>query len=446
MKRFFSREGALQTLMQSAFPVFLSNLLQSCYNIVDMALVGRFTGSEGIAAVGSASMICYVMNSFCIGLTTGGTVVIAQQEGARDAIGQWKTVKALFAVSAVASLLLTAAGLSLYDSVFVSINLPAEAVPPARDYISFACLGTMFVFGYNAACAVLRGLGDFRRALEFAGIATTLNIFLDLLFLGPLGMEARGAALATVLSQGFSCVAAIRYLSRRVFPGRPRMKVPPIDAHLCREILKIGLPSALQMGVVNLSYLLVTGMMNRYGVTVAAAAGIGLKINTIAAMPCWAVGQAVTTLVGQGMGAGDESRCRKTARAGLVLSCASMSVTVLAVQVFVRPIVDLFDSNPEVIAEGADYLRVCCSINFFAYTVMYILDSFATGIGDSTFAMKNALLHSVAMRLLLSWALGDVLGQGFSGLCWGEALSPIPSFLLGLWYFRRGSWKLRCRR
>ena len=195
------------------------------------------------------------------------------------------------------------------------------------------------------------------------------------------------------------------------------------------------------MTVLNLSYLLVTGMLNGYGVAVAAAAGVGLKVNSFAAMPCWAVGQAVTTMAGQNLGAGDTGRAEETAKSGLRLALLVTAASILAVQLFTAQIIGLFNTDPEVVREGVFYLRVCCSFNSLVYAVMYTFDSFATGAGDSLFAMLNAMLHSVVMRLSLSWLLSVPLGLGFAGLCWGECLSPLLPFVFGILYFRSGRWR-----
>lgn len=195
------------------------------------------------------------------------------------------------------------------------------------------------------------------------------------------------------------------------------------------------------MSVLNLSYLLVTGMLNGCGVAVAAAAGVGLNLNTFAAMPCWAVGQAVTTMTGQNLGAGNIRRAASTAKTGVWMSVAVTAPLVLIIQIFAPQLIGLFNADPAVIREGAYYLHLCCGLNFLPYTVMYLLDSFATGTGDSRFAMLNALFQSVVLRLGLSVLLGNVLGWGYPGICLAEAVSPILPAILGLGYFFGGRWK-----
>jgi Na+-driven multidrug efflux pump len=199
------------------------------------------------------------------------------------------------------------------------------------------------------------------------------------------------------------------------------------------------------MTVLNLSYAVSSGLFNSYGIAVSAAAGIGLKVNTMVAMVCWAVGQSVMTMAGQNLGARDTRRAGRCARWGIAVALLAVSCAVLPIQLFTETVVSAFNGDPAVIREGTRYLRIACSLNFLVYAVMYVLDSFATGAGDSSSAMANAMIHSVVMRLCLSVLLSACLGMGCVGLYWGESLSPTLSCLIGIVYFASGFWKRRKR-
>lgn len=443
MKRDLTLGSVPKQLIRFAIPLFLANLFQSFYNIVDMVVVGRFIGSEGLAAVSSAVMISFIITSLCMGITMGGSVLVAHYAGAHETRKIQNTIGNLLFLSIVTAVVITLIGLALSESVLSFMRLPKAAFSYAVGYVRIICLGTIFTFGYNSVCSILRGLGDSRSPLIFVAVATIANIVLDVLFVGPLGWGVKGAALATIISQGISVLIALHHLKRHDVFSHFSVNDFILNRSLCGMILKIGFPAALQMVVVNLSYLLVTRMLNGYGVVIAAAAGIGLKINTFTAMPCWAVGQAVTTMAGQNMGAGRMERVKETTKTGLLISIIISCVLVVSVQLFASAIVSSFDTNKEVIREGVRYLRICCSVNFIAYASMYIFDSLATGVGDSLFAMINALLHSVVMRLSLSYLLGHVFGLGFIGIYWGEMLSPLLSFFVGTAYFLSGVWKRR---
>lgn len=426
-----------------AFPLLLANILQSLYNVVDMLVVGQIVGDTGLAAINNASKLCYIINSICIGMTMGGAVLIAQYKGANDKKGQAETFQTLAVLSLASALLVTVIGLAFYQPLFQVLNVPADAYQDACDYMKIICWGTVFVFGYNAVCSVLKGLGDSKSPLYFVGIATIINIVLDILLVGPLGIGTAGAAYATITAQGISFLISIFYLRKhKVFFSADVHKRFTLQMDKLVAILKVGLPTAIQMVVVNTAYLLVTGMLNQFGTSVSAASGVGLQINTFAGMPCWAIGQAVTAMVGQCIGAGEIKRARKVVKIGLLLNVSVTLVVVIGVQVFAEQLILLFGStSAEVINDGVYYLRICCGVNSLIYAVMYTLDSFAIGVGAANIAMLNALLDAVIVRLPVSWLLAFTLSMGFPGVYYGQALSPILPAIVGFLYFQNKGWE-----
>lgn len=430
-------------LASFAFPLLSANLLQSFYNVVDMLVVGQIVGDTGLAAIGNASKLCYIINSICIGMTMGGAVLIAQYKGADDKRGQAESFQMLALLSLVSSLLVTVVSLATYQPLFKMVNVPADAYPEACNYMKIFCCGTVFVFGYNAVCSVLKGLGDSKPPLYFVGVATIINIILDIVLVGPLGIGTAGAAYATITAQGISFVISLFYLKRhRIFLSMEDHRKFTLQWDKLIAIVKVGLPTAIQMVVVNTAYLLVTGMLNQFGTAVSAGSNVGLQINTFAGMPCWAIGQAVTAMVGQCMGAGQIDRARKVVKISLVMNVAVTFVVVISVQLFAEPLILLFGStNPEAVNDGVYYLRVCCSINSLIYAIMYTLDSFAIGVGAANVAMINALLDAVIVRLIMSWFLAFSLNMGFIGIYYGQALSPILPAIVGLLYFINRKWE-----
>ena len=427
-------------LIQFAFPLFLANLLQALYNVADMLVVGKIVGEIGLAAISNASMLCFIINSLCIGLTMGGSVLVAQYKGAGDQKGQRDTIGMLFLLSLAASIVVTVLSLAIYEPLFRALDVPAEAYPDACGYMEIICWGTVFVFGYNTVCSILKGLGDSKTPLFFVGIATILNVLLDVLLVGPCSMGTAGAAWATIAAQGVSFLGSLVYLKRHQLS----FSFKKIEFHwgILLAILKVGLPTAIQMVVVNTAYLLVAGMLNPFGTSVAAASGVGLKINTFAGMHCWAIGQAITAIVGQCMGDGQIRRARQVVRSGLLLNLAVTTAVVVTVQFLAEPLIRLFDNtSPEMIRVGVLYLRLCCGVNSLVYAAMYTLDSFAIGVGAAHVAMVNALLDAVVVRLPVAWLLAFSFSIGFSGIYLGQALSPILPALVGFTYFKSRGWE-----
>ena len=204
--------------------------------------------------------------------------------------GQTESFQMLALLSLVSSLLVTIVSLATYQPLFKMLNVPADAYQDACDYMKIICCGTVFVFGYNAVCSVLKGLGDSKSPLYFVGIATVINIVLDIILVGPLGMGTAGAAYATITAQGISFVISLFYLKRhKIFFSMENRGKFTLQWDKLTAIVKVGLPTAIQMVVVNTAYLLVAGMLNQFGTAVSAASNVGLQINTFAGMPCWAI-------------------------------------------------------------------------------------------------------------------------------------------------------------
>ena len=430
-------------LVVFAFPLLLANILQSFYNVVDMLVVGRIVGDTGLAAIGNASKLCYIINSICIGMTMGGAVLIAQYKGADDKKGQAESFQMLALLSLVSSLLVTIVSLATYQPLFKMLNVPADTYQDACGYMKIICCGTVFVFGYNAVCSVLKGLGDSKSPLYFVGIATIINVVLDIILVGPFGMGTAGAACATITAQGISFVISLFYLKRhKIFFSMETQRKFMFQWDKLTAILKVGLPTAIQMVVVDTAYLLVAGVLNQFGTAVSAAFNVGLQINTFAGMPCWAIGQAVTAMVGQCMGAGQVKRIRKVVKISLLMNVAVTLVVVISIQIFAKPLILLFGStSPEVVNDGVYYLRICCGFNSLIYAAMYTLDSFAIGVGAANVAMINALLDAVIVRLPMSWILAFALNMGFPGIYYGQALSPVLPAIVGLLYFMSKKWE-----
>lgn len=428
-------------LILFALPILFANLLQSVYSIADMVVVGNIVGETGLAAISNASMVSFIINSVCIGITMGGTVLTAQYKGANDEQGQIETAGTLFGISLIASFIITVIGLFVYAPLFQVLNVPAASMQDACEYMKIVCCGTVFVFGYNAVCSVMKGLGDSKSPLYFVATAAVVNIVLDFILVGPFGMGTAGAAYATVFSQGISLFVSIVYLRKKTAVFDFELNRFVVRWGTLRAILKVGLPAAVQMAVVNVSYLLITGMLNNFGVSVAAASGVGLKVNTFAGMPCWAVGQAVTAMAGQNMGADDMERVRKTTKTGLYLNVCITMMAVIFVQLSAEQIIMVFEpESSEVIKDGVLYLRICCGINSLIYAVMYTFDSFAIGIGSAGTAMINALLDAAVVRLPVCWLLAFAADIGFSGIYIGQAVSPILPAAVGLLYFKSNVW------
>ena len=262
-----------KTILRFSWPMILSNTLQMVYTLVDMAVVGKFVGKEGLSAVTNGGDLTTLITFICFGFATAGQVIIAQHLGSGRGDRLTRIIGTMFSSLLLTSLGLSVLGLFLVDWALALLNVPEAAFVMARQYTACCFTGLFFIYGYNIASAILRGMGDSMRPLVFIAIAAVANAILDFLFVAGFHWDALGAALATVLSQGFSFLFSIVYLYRRResfgFDFRPRSFA--IDASVLRSLLRLGLPIALEMGVIQASRMFVYAYINVYGVAASAA-------------------------------------------------------------------------------------------------------------------------------------------------------------------------------
>ena len=389
----FSEGPLFRQLLSFALPLMAVNILQYVYQAVDMAVVGQVVGDVGLVSMSNAVNAVFLVNAFVIGLSAGGGVVVARAVGAGDVGAQRRAYAATLLVALLAAAGIAVAGTLLARPAFTANAVPEAALDGAVAYTTVLCCGAVGPFLMNAAAAFLKAQGDAWTPLVLVGAATFVNVALDLVLVGPAG-------------------------------------------HV-RAVLSVGLPSAVQMAVVNLSYALVTGMLNRYGVDVAAAAGVGLQISTIAGLPCWAIGQAITTAAAQCAGAGELARARDVARLGARLNIGvTLGIQVL-IQLLAPAIVGLYG-----LTEGAPfdiavlYLRITCSVNGLFYAAMYSFDSFALGAGSPRLVLANSLIDAFVVRFGLAFLLSGALGLGYAGIFVAQAASPVIPALIGGAYLR----------
>jgi putative MATE family efflux protein len=434
-------EGSvIKQLIQFALPFMLSNLIQTLYNVADMLIVGNYSGTVGISGVNIGGQVTFIMTNIIIGLTVGGTVVIAQYLGSGDRKSMSEAISTLITFLLIASVGFTVTMIALSDGILRLIQTPPESYRQARDYLNVTLMGTVFIFGYNAFSAILRGLGDSKRPLIFVSIACVINIFLDLLFVGVFGMEAKGAAIATVISQAISMILCIAYLKRSDFAFDFKLSSLRFYKKRFFMLMKIGIPISIQNVITNFSFLVLTTIANGMGVSESAAIGVVSKYNGFAILPAIAVGSSVSAMVAQNMGAGLVHRAKKTFHTGYVLAL-TVSVVVFAIsRIFPEQILSLFDDDPEMIAAGVEYIKTF-SIDYLIVPATFCLNGLITGSGHTIVSSIGGIMSSLGFRIPLAVLFGLILEKGM----WGLGLAaPIASFATGtalFIYYISGRWK-----
>lgn len=436
--------SVVKQLLRFAIPFMLSNLLQALYSVADMIIVGQFCGKVGITGVSIGSQINILVTGAAMGLSIGGTVMIAQYGGQKRFDQQRKTIGNVTALYLILSVIVTAVMLTVGRGLLVVLNTPASAFTEAENYYNICMSGTVFMFLYNAISGVLRGMGDSKRPLYFVLIAAITNVVLDLLLVGKFGMRAAGAAWATITAQALSVIISLIYLAKNNFFAGYSIKDFKLEADKVRSLVKIGLPSSVQSLVVSLSFLTLTALVNSLPNAEIASAcqGIGGKINSFAILPALAISSAISSMAGQNIGAGEFKRAKKTMYVGMVMALIVSAVVYAIVNLFPEFMIRLFDTEPELLEVGVPFLR-WISFDYLFVAVVFCINGLAIAAGSTQIALLNAFFSSIFIRVPLAYLLVKKFGLGFNGVGIAMGFATVGSILIGFIYVRSGKWKKR---
>ena len=434
-------EGSVvMQLIKFALPFMLSNLIQTLYNVADMVIVGNYTGTVGISGVNIGGQVTFIITNIVIGFSVGGTVVIAQYLGSGDRRGMSESIKTLITFLTAAAVVLTVTMLLLADTILHLMQTPPESYQQAKDYLDITLAGTIFIFGYNAFSAILRGMGDSKRPLIFVSIACVVNVFLDLLLVGGFDMGAAGAAYATIASQAMSMIACIVYLKRTGFEFDFKLSSFRFYKDRFLMLLKVGIPISIQNVITNFSFLVLTTIANGMGVSASAAVGIVGKYNGFAILPAIAVGSSVSAMVAQNMGAGMIDRAKKTFHTGFALAFSVSLVVFVITQLIPGQILSLFGDDPEMIAAGVEYVRTF-SLDYLIVPLTFCLNGIITGSGHTIISSIGGIMASLGFRVPVAILFGLVLDKGLMGLGFAAPVASIGASAILLIYYLSGKWK-----
>lgn len=442
----FTKGNIPKQLVVFAWPLFLSNLLQVVYNMVDMIVVGNKLGGTGISAVSVGGDVSHLLIFLAMGFSNAGQVLIAKYIGAKqeDKIGKFVGTMCSFLV--VCSVVVSILGLVFQDGILKLMNTPKEAYSGAVSYSAVCMVGLVFAYGYNIVSAILRGMGDSKHPFIFISIAAVLNLILDIVFVFWFNMGAGGAALATIFSQGVSCAACIVFLSKNKEMFKLNITVKDFfhwDKTMLSDLIGLGTPMAIKMASIQFSKLFVNSWINSYGVVVSAFAGIANKISNIANLISAAMNTAGSTMVGQNIGAREYKRVTKILKC---LGAITLSVAVVIsalICIFPDSIFRMFTGDEAVLALSHGYIPIAVLL-FFAGALRAIMNALINGSGNYRINFVTAILDGIVMRIGLSLVFGVALNMQYYGFWLGDALAGFTPFLIGLVFYISGKWK-ECR-
>ena len=429
-------------IFRFAVPMLLGNVFQQLYNVVDSVVVGRYIGKAALAAVGTSAPIIFLLVSFIIGLTMGFTIVVSQYFGAKQIDKVQKAINTLYIFMFFTSLIVTVGGIMLSKSIFLLIDLSPEIIPDAMIFLNIFLLGLIFLFGYNGTSAILRGLGDSKTPLYFLIGSVVLNILLDILFVPILHFGIWSVAVATVFSEAVAFTAQIIYLNRYHKVVKFSFRGLQFDRDIFIKSIRIGIPTGLQQTFVAAGMVALYWVVNQFGVDANAAYSAAGRIDSFAAMPAMSFSVALSTFVGQNLGANRPDRVKTGLRATLMMtSIISISISLITV-LFGRYLMRMFTTDPVVIRMGGDYLMIIGS-TYLLFSTMFVINGLLRGAGDTLVPMFISLLSLWVIRIPVAYFLSKNTSLGVLGIWWSIPIGWFSGMVLYYWYYRLGKWKTR---
>ncbi|MBQ8196185.1 MAG: MATE family efflux transporter [Oscillospiraceae bacterium] len=435
-------EGSeLGHIIKFTMPLLVGNLFQQLYNVVDSAIVGKYLGSDKLAAVGSTGSITYLFYTLCIGLATGAGILIAQRFGAKDI----SAVKRLIANSAYAlgmlGVVISVVATLCAEPLLRFLDTPESLLPDAVGYMQISCMGTIAVAAYNWINSVLRSLGDSRTPLIFLIIASIINVVLDLLFVVVFQMDVEGAALATIIAQGVSAVGSIIF----AFVKNPCFRIAREELSFRWQIfsrcLVTGIPIALQNALVSVSMISLQRTANGFGEDVMAAYTASMRVEQLVQQPFASLNVAISTFAGQNIGAGKRDRAVKGYHRCVIVGLG-FSVLMLALfMLFSRNVIGVFVDEPAVLDIGEKALKLSC-LFYFPLGLIHITRGMLNGAGDVGFALLNGIAEVVG-RIGFAAILVNIEGVGYWAVWGTTCLTWVLTAVMSLIRYKSGVWKKR---
>ena len=439
------RTGSVpKQLLLFMLPFMASNALQVLYSTVDMVIVGKYVGTPGLSAVSQSSLIVNFATMVSLGFSSAGQVLVSQALGADKRKEINHIIGTLFTLILGIGLAFAVAVLILRNQILDWMNIPPESLDMAVQYLVICGAGLMFTAGYNMVAAVLRGMGDSKRPFLFIGIASAINLVLDIVFTGFLGMGVAGAAWATIIGQAVSFLFSLWYLYRKKesFGFDFKLKSFYPRKKYVGMIMSLGTPIAIQAACINMSMLFVNSMVNSVGVVESATFGVGVKIDDIVNKISMGIQQAGMPMIGQNIAAGENRRSKQVVWYSWIYSAV---LTVIFMTIYAtcgKQLFMLFSDDPLVHNLSGTFIKAILWM-FPPLVIMRGTQAFIQGIGYTKLGMVLSLLDGVILRIGLSWLLGDLLAFGFYGYILGYALAPFGCAVPGLIYFLSNKWEKR---
>ena len=424
-------------LVKYSLPLIATSVMQSLYSLFDILIAGRFLGSAGISGINNSSQVLGIVNTVVIGLSMGGTILIGrlfgQGEKSKMQNASNTFINSFFIMGIIMSVVL------YFVSPMIITLMKTPAYNEAVSYFKVCAIGVFFTFCYNALSGVMRAVGNSKMPMYCIFVSTTVNIVLDIIFMGVIKLGTAGAALATVIAQGISFFMALGFVLKQ----KDMWTSLKIYGNVLGKIIKIGFPCAVQMTVAGISFIVVTYTINTYGVAASAGSAISMKLRDIPFLVVSTMSNAASAMVAQNLGAGLYERSEKIMYTAMGMTLGITSVLIIIMEIFVPYLAGLFTEDTEAIYYAVLNIRIEVIGQLF-YSVFMIQHSLATGAGHTLFVLCNSFVNCIIFRLVLTIVFNMFFG--IVGVFIACAVAPSVSIPIGHWYVSTKKWQYGFRK
>lgn len=434
------REGTpWKLLLQFAVPLFIGNIFQQLYNMVDSVIVGNFVSTNALGAIGTTNSLTFFFFSLVGGLSVGIGIIVAQFFGASDEEKVREVIGNAVWIIAIGTVVMAIIGFFAARPLLVLLRTDPIILNDAVNYLKVTSLGICCIGLYNGVSGILRALGDSKTPLIFLIVASITNVILDLIFVLVFGWGVVGAAVATAFSQFLSAISCIiyAYKTNTYFKLKksdfiPRMKI-------VKKTLRLGIPVALQNSLIAISLIVLQAIVNSYGADFTTAFTVVSRIETLVQQPFMSIGAAVSTFTGQNLGAGNIKRVIKGFNSANVINAIFVAVIMLLFWIFTPQIVSIFGRNEKVLGIAVDGLRITCCFYIFL-GIIYTTRNVLNGAGDAMFSLFTGIVECIG-RVGFAYPLTLIPFMGSYGVFYATGITWLLNGLFSLVRYKHGKWK-----
>ena len=427
-----------KAMLLFALPVFLGNVFQQLYNAFDAWCVGNYISDNALAAVSSSGSLIFMMVSFFNGVAMGAGVIIARAFGAKQYDAMNRAIHTAIAFGLVTGLLLTIIGVALTPTILQWMKTPEEVLPQSIIYFRYYFCGAIFTVMYNIFVGILHAVGDSKHPLYYLIFSTLVNIALDMLFVAGLGFGVGSAAIATTLSQGISALLCFWHLWHIDAPYRISIRKIRFHKDSLVQIIRYGLPSGVQNSVIALANVFVQANINSFGKAAMAGCGSYSKLEGFAFLPVSCFSQALSTFVGQNLGAREYERVKKGVAFGIVCSCLMAEIIGALSYLFAPQLIGLFSDSPDAIVFGTQHMRTIC-LFYFLLAFSHCIAGIMRGAGKATVPMFTMLACWCVIRVTYISIAVRFVNQ-LTTVSWAYPITWTLSSIIFLIYFLKADW------